>query len=268
MTVIGAELGTARGAGPVGPVPGSRPAVNRRSVLRYSGMPLALVLASLLLYVWVHGHTLDSIEGRLLNATLIRESVLRHLQLVIVSTAIVVAMAVPLGVLLTRPFARPLVPVVVGFANVGQTIPSLGVLVLLAILVGVGFWPVIVALTLYAFLPVLRNTMVGLRHVDPAVIEAGRGMGMTRWKVLWRIELPLAVPILLAGVRTAMVINVGTATIAVLINAGGMGSIIFDGIVQNRSVVLIAGSVMTAILALAVDYVAGIAEEVLSPRGL
>lgn len=231
-------------------------------------MPVALAIAGVLLYLWVHNQTLDSIEARVLNATVIRQSVIRHVQLVVVSTVIVIAVAVPMGVLLTRPFARLLVPVVVGLANIGQTVPSLGVLVILALLFGIGFKYAIIALALYAFLPVLRNTMVGLRQVDPAVIEAGRGMGMTKRAVLWKIELPLSIPILLAGIRTAMVINVGTAAIAVLINAGGLGTIIYAGIVQSRTPVLIAGSVMTAILALFVDYLAGVAEELLSPRGL
>ena len=252
--------------------PGQRPGgvgVRRRSDLKhYLIMPVALVLASVALYLWVHGKTLDSIEGRLLNATVIRQSVLRHLQMVAISTAIVIAIAVPLGILLTRSSARPLVPIVIGLANIGQMVPSLGVLVILALLFGIGVKYAVIALVLYALLPVLRNTMVGLRQVDPAVIEAGRGMGMTKRAVLWKIELPLAVPIVLAGVRTAMVINVGTATIAVLTSAGGLGTIVYGGIVQYRSTVTIAGSVMTGILALSVDYLAGIAEEVLSPRGL
>lgn len=231
-------------------------------------MPIALLVASVLLYLWVRSKTLDSIERRSLNGTVVRTALVRHLELVAVSTLIVVVIAIPLGVLLTRPFARYLVPFVVGLANAGQTVPSLGVIVLLAVYFGIGFKYAVIALALYAFLPVLRNTMVGLRQVDPAVIEAGRGMGMTQRAVLLKIELPLAVPIVLAGIRTAVVINVGTAAIAVLTNAGGLGQIIYDGIVQGRNTVLIAGSVITAIFALAIDYVAGVAEDVLSPRGL
>jgi osmoprotectant transport system permease protein len=237
-------------------------------VRRYAAMPAALVVTSVLLYLWVTSKELDSIEARVLDAEVIRAAVVQHLKLVAVSTAIVIGAAVPLGILATRPIARPLVPVIVGLGNVGQALPSLGVIVLLAIVWGVGFRYAVVALVLYAFLPVLRNTMVGLRQVDPFIVEAGRGQGMTRGAVLLRIELPLAVPVILAGVRTALVINVGTATIAVLTNAGGLGEVIYAGIVQGRSTVLIAGSVMAAVLALGVDYVAGIVEEVLSPRGL
>ena len=159
-------------------------------------------------------------------------------------------------------------PFIVGAANFGQAVPSLGVLVVLAMLWGIGFKYAVVALVLYAFLPVLRNTMVGLQQVDSFTKEAARGQGMSKLSVLLGLELPLAVPVILAGVRTALVINVGTATIAVLTNAGGLGQIIYAGIVHDRTTVLVAGSVMTAIFALAVDYCAGVAEQWLSPRGL
>jgi osmoprotectant transport system permease protein len=239
-----------------------------RRVLRYAGMPLALAVTCVVLYWWVGTQTLDSIEQRVLNASVIESALLQHVRLVAVSTAIVVTAAVPTGILLTRSFARRLVPFVVGTANVGQSVPSLGVLVVLALVWTIGFKAAVVALVLYAFLPVLRNTMVGLQQVDPFITEAGRGQGMTSMSVLLRIEVPLAVPVILAGIRTALVINVGTATIAVLTNAGGLGEIIYAGIVQGRSTVLIAGSVLTAVFALGVDYLAGIAEELLSPRGL
>jgi osmoprotectant transport system permease protein len=180
----------------------------------------------------------------------------------------VVALAIPLGILLTRRFARRIAPATLAVINALQSVPSFGVIVLLAILFGVGFRYAVIALVIYAFLPILRNTMVGLEQVDPAVIEAGQGMGMTRRSILWRLELPLAVPVMLAGVRTALMINVGTATIAVLTNAGGLGRIIYTGIQLAREPVLITGAVLTAVLALTVDYIAGIVEEHLSPRGL
>lgn len=235
---------------------------------RYLFMPAVLTVVCVALYLWVESKELDSIEQRLLNTDVVVDSVVRHLELVGLSTVFVIALAVPLGVLLTRPFARPFVPPVIGLGNMGQAIPSLGVIALLALLFGIGFRYAVIALVVYAFLPVLRNTMVGLQQVDPAVIESGRGMGMTKAAVLARIEMPLAVPVVLAGVRTALVINVGTATIAVLTNAGGLGTIIFSGIVQNRRTVLITGSILAAVLALFVDYVAGVAEDKLRPRGL
>jgi osmoprotectant transport system permease protein len=133
---------------------------------------------------------------------------------------------------------------------------------------GVGFWMAVVALVLYALLPVLRNTMVGIRQVDPALIDAGRGMGMSAAEVLRTIELPLAVPVMLAGIRVALILNVGVATLAAFTNAGGLGSVISSGIALDRMPVLIVGSALTMALALTVDWLAGLAERVLRPRGI
>jgi len=159
-------------------------------------------------------------------------------------------------------------PPVIAVANIGQAVPSIGVLVILALVWTTGFWPAIIALVAYSMLPVLRNTMVGLEQVDQSVIEAGRGMGMTKGAVLRKIELPLAVPVILAGVRTALVINVGTATLATFVNAGGLGVIINGGLVSNRPMITFVGSVLTAVLALTIDHLGGIAEGQLSPKGL
>jgi osmoprotectant transport system permease protein len=115
---------------------------------------------------------------------------------------------------------------------------------------------------------VLLNTMVGLDQVDESVLEAGRGMGMSAFDVLRRLELPLAVPIILAGVRTALVINVGTATLTTYINAGGLGDVIVAGLSTNRVLVQVVGAVLTAVLALLIDYLAGLAEDFLRPKGL
>ncbi|MCA1782203.1 MAG: ABC transporter permease subunit [Intrasporangiaceae bacterium] len=131
-----------------------------------------------------------------------------------------------------------------------------------------GTVPVVVSLVAYSFLPILRNTMVGLDQVDKAVLEAGRGMGMSNSLVLRRLELPLAVPVILAGVRTALVLNVGTAALAFLFGGGGLGETIQAGFQLNRTPVLIFGALSVAILALLVDYLAGLVEEFLTPRGL
>jgi osmoprotectant transport system permease protein len=239
-----------------------------KGVWRYAAMPLFCAAVLGALYLYVSGQQLDSIEARRLTSEFITASTLRHLYLVGVSTVLVIAIAVPLGILLTRPFMRRVTPSIMAVASTGQAVPSIGVIVVLALAFGFGVRYAIAALVLYAFLPVLRNTMVGLEQVDESVIEAGRGMGMTKRQVLGRIELPLAVPVVLAGVRTALVINVGTAAIATLTNAGGLGDIIYTGLVQSRRIVILTGAVLTAVLALLVDYVAGIAEDVLRPRGL
>jgi osmoprotectant transport system permease protein len=240
-----------------------------RSLVGWLLMPVLLALASALLYLYVRAQELDSIEARSLNADRLTESLVRHVQLTAVSTALVIAIAVPLGVLLTRPATRRIRPAVLTLANIGQAVPTIGVLALLAVaFLFLGFNAAVVGLVAYAVLPVLRNTMVGLEQVDESVLEAGRGMGLSRSQVLRRIELPLAVPIILAGVRTALIINVGTATLATFINGGGLGDIIVAGLATNRVLVQIVGAALTALLALLVDYLAGVVEDVLRPKGL
>lgn len=222
----------------------------------------------LALYLWVDGQTLDSIERRRVNVDFILMATQQHIELTLVSTALVLAIAIPVGILLTRPFARAITPPAVAVFNIGQAVPSIGLVVLLALIWTIGFWPAIAALVAYSALPVLRNTMVGLQQVDESIIESARGMGMSKLGVLRRVELPLAIPVILAGIRTALVINVGTATLAVFINGGGLGLIITTGIVQGRELVTIVGSILTAVLALSIDYIAGLVEDVLRPRGL
>jgi osmoprotectant transport system permease protein len=240
----------------------------RRSLAGYLVTPAVCLVVLVALALYVNSQTLDSIEERRLTLDFILQAFVQHVTLTLVSTAFVLVVAVPVGILLTRPFARRAVAPAVAVFNIGQALPSIGVLVLLAIVWGIGFWPAVVALVAYSALPVLRNTVVGLQQVDPAVIESGRGMGMSRRGVLTRIELPLAVPVILTGLRTALVINVGTAALAALTNAGGLGTIIITGLVQNRPIVTVVGSVLTAVLALFIDYVGRVAEDVLRPRGL
>ncbi|MDN5858716.1 MAG: ABC transporter permease [Pseudonocardia sp.] len=239
-----------------------------RVVAGYLVTPVLLAVVLLALYLYVSRQNLDSIEARLVAIDFILQSTLRHVILTAVSTALVLIIAVPVGIMLTRPFASRITTPAVAVFNIGQAVPSIGLLVLFAIGWGVGFWPAIVALVAYSALPVLRNTMVGLTQVDSTYVESGRGMGMSKLGVLTRIELPLAVPVILTGLRTALVINVGTATLAALINAGGLGDIIIGGITTGRNLVLIVGSVLTAVLALLIDYLGRVAEAVLRPKGL
>lgn len=237
--------------------------------LRYLTAPVFIVLVCTALYVYLSGLELDSIEQRFINWDFISLAIVEHLQLTAVATLLIVALAVPLGVFLTRPGAKRLTPAFIGLANVGQAVPSVGLLVLLALVYKIGFQSAIIALVVYGLLPVLRNTMVGLQQLDQSIIEAGRGMGMGKMRVLLRIELPLAVPVILAGIRTALVIAVGTATLAALTNAGGLGRLINQGFAQGRvETIGLAGGVLAAALALLVDWLAGIAEDLLRPKGL
>ena len=235
---------------------------------RYLIMPAFLLAVCVALYLWVGSIELDSIEQRTLNREYIVQRVIQHLEISAIATVIVVALAVTAGVILTRPFMSSVSEYIVSVASIGQAIPSIGVIVLMAMWVAFNARIAIIALVIYAFLPVLRNTMVGIRQVDSSVIEAGRGMGMTKMSVLFRIEMPLAIPIMLAGIRTALIIVVGTTTLATFIDAGGMGDIINSGIKLSRNSILVTGAVLTGVLALTIDYIAGIVEDVLRPKGL
>lgn len=231
-------------------------------------LPLVVLIMLGGIWAYVSSIQLDSIETRALALDVVLTALWQHVQLVIASAFLTIAIGVPLGVLLTRPGTRRAGAIVLAAANASQAVPSIGVLVVLAIVFGVGFWMAVVALVLYAVLPVLRNTMVGIRQVDPTLIDAGRGMGMSPREVLYTIELPLAVPVMLAGIRVALILNVGVATLAAFTNAGGLGSVISSGIALHRMPVLVVGSALTIALALTVDWLAGLAERALHPRGI
>lgn len=247
----------------------------RAKLVHYFGMPLFLLAVTGALLLYIQGSELDSIETRSLAAGVQFTRLQQHLLLTGVSTFFVLLLAIPLGIAATRPRVRQYAPIVIGLGNAGQAIPSLGALALLFFLFRTVDWlpstgtiPVVVSLVAYSFLPILRNTMVGLDQVNKDVLEAGRGMGMSNRLVLRRLELPLAVPVILAGVRTALVLNVGTAALAFLFGGGGLGETIQAGFQLNRRPVLIFGAVSVAILALLVDYLAGLVEEFLTPQGL
>jgi osmoprotectant transport system permease protein len=184
-----------------------------------------------------------------------------HLFLVVISTVVAVAIGVPLGILLARRpgWRRP----ILGFANVCQTIPSLalfGFLIPLPFIGGVGARTAIVALVVYALLPIVRNTYTGIANVDPAVREAGRGMGMTDRELLVLVELPLAAGVIFSGIRVATVIGVGVATIAAAVGAGGLGVYIFRGVSVVDDTLILAGALPAALLALAADGLLGLVE--------
>jgi osmoprotectant transport system permease protein len=202
--------------------------------------------------------------------------ILEHLFLVVIATGMAVVIGVPLGILLTR---RPnLRKPVLGLANIMQTVPSLALfgflipvnlyLFQVRILGGIGARTAIVALVLYALLPIIRNTYTAINNVDPARREAARGMGMTDRQILFQVELPNAVFVILAGIRTALTINVGTVPLAFLIGAGGLGELIFTGIDLMEPGLLLAGAIPTALLAVLVDALIGQAQYWLVPRGV
>src|SRR6266851_4173353 len=186
------------------------------------------------------------------------ERTAEHIGLVATSMAIALIIGLPLGVALVR--RRTLQRWVLGVANIVQTIPSLalfGFLIPVPWIGGVGANTAIVALALYALLPILRNTCTGIEEVDAAVIESARGMGMTPQQVLWQVELPLAAPVLLAGIRVATVLCIGVTTIAAAIGAGGLGVFIFRGVAMVNNQVILAGAIPAACLAIAADIALG-----------
>lgn len=185
-----------------------------------------------------------------------------HLWLVLISTAIAILIGIPLGVLLTR--FKILRGPVLSIANVMQTIPSLalfGFLIPLPYIGGIGARTATVALVLYALLPIIRNTVTGILGVDAPVREAAVGMGLTEWQILWQVEIPLAASVILTGVRVAVVITIGVAVIAAAVGAGGLGEYIFRGLRQNDNQLLLAGAGISAIMALAADFLLGLLEK-------
>jgi osmoprotectant transport system permease protein len=194
------------------------------------------------------------------SAEILRESAW-HLVLVGVSIAIATGIGVPLGILLTRRQAWQ--RFVLGAAGVVQTIPSLalfGFLLPVPVIGGIGARTALVALTLYGLLPILRNTVTGIAGVDPAIREAGRGMGMTDRQLLVQVELPLAASVILAGIRVATVVGIGVATIAAAIGAGGLGVFIFRGVAMVDNRTILAGALPAALLAVGADVALGAVE--------
>jgi osmoprotectant transport system permease protein len=181
-----------------------------------------------------------------------------HLILVLIAMAFAIAIGVPLGMLIVH--RKTLRNIALTLASIFQTIPSLalfGFLIPIPFIGGIGRRTAIVALVLYALLPILRNTYVGLTGIDPTVLEAAEAMGMTQSQILWRVRLPLARAVILAGIRTATIITIGVATIAAAIGAGGLGTFIFRGVAMVSDAVILAGAIPAALLAIAADLLLG-----------
>jgi osmoprotectant transport system permease protein len=200
------------------------------------------------------------------NKLEIADLTFEHLWMVGVSTFLAVAVGIPLGILITRKpvLQKP----VIAAANIVQTIPSLALFGFLLPAPWIGDRAgrlAVLALTLYALLPLIRNTYTGIKGVDRAVVEAARGMGLTDWQLLYKVELPLAASVILAGVRVAIVISIGLATIAAAIGAGGLGELIFRGLAMVNNDVILAGAIPAALMALAADTLLGWLEKRLSP---
>lgn len=230
--------------------------------------PIAILVVLAGFAVWLATADLTPTERTTLNPADILALTGQHLVLTLQSTVLVLLIGIPLGVVLTRGPLRRASPYVLAVANFGQAAPAVGLIVLLAAWLGLNSSSAVIALVLYGILPVLRNTMIGVQSVDARLVEAGRGMGMSAFSVLMRVELPLAVPVMLSGIRTALVLLVGTASLATFVGAGGLGLLITTGVTLFLPKVLIAGALLVALLALSIDWLGRVVETVARPKGL
>ncbi len=226
-------------------------------ILKFLIVPILLVGMGIGVVIYVVENPTDSMVARMLTYDFIISSMEKHLLMVFVSMLGAIAVGVPVGIMLSRPSFYYVGKVIENVVNVGQTVPSLAILALFFTFLGLGFNTAVFALWLYSILPILRNTFAGIMSVQPEVVESAKGMGMSPWRVLSRIELPIAYPIIIAGIRTAIVINVGTATLATFIGAGGLGDMIVTGISVRREMVTFTGAALSALLAILLDYIIG-----------
>lgn len=200
------------------------------------------------------------------RSDLIIDAFLQHLFLSFVSLAIGVLISLPIGMIVARH--RKYAEFIIGVTAVFQTIPSLALFGFLVPLIGIGSKTALIALIIYALLPILRNTYAGLTGVDQSIIEAGRGMGMTPNQILKKIELPMALPFIMAGIRTATVLTVGIATLATFVGAGGLGDIIYRGLQSYNNELVLAGALPVALMALLFDFALKMLEKKVTPKGL
>ena len=236
--------------------------------LRWVLQPLLCVVAVAGALVYVNVADISESEKRSLAVSSLLTLLREHMVVSLAATLLTCLIAIPVGVALTRGPMRRYSKPIITVAGFGQAAPAIGLIALGAVLFGIGSLGAIVALTVYGALPIIANTVVGLDGVDQRLVEAARGMGMSARSTLLKIELPLALPVIIAGVRTALVLIVGTAALASFTGAGGLGQLITTGIKLQQTTTLIVGAILVAALALAIDWLARVVEIVASPKGL
>lgn len=216
-------------------------------------------------WTWALAHLFPALPQSTFPTATVGELVLQHLGIVLLSSALTIAVGVPLGIWVTRASGRDFREIVAAGVDVGQTFPPVAVLALVVPWLGLGAAPAVVALFLYGMFPVVSNTVAGIDGVPPAVLDAARGMGMGRWRILLTVEVPLAARVMMAGVRTSVIVNIGTATVAAAAGAGGLGSPIFSGINLQNGAFVLEGAVAAALLAVLADALLAGVEEALAP---
>ncbi len=228
-----------------------------RNIFKWFVIPLLLISLGVIITIYVVNNPTDTLVARALTYENIFRALREHLGLLLVSMAGAIVVGISVGIMLSRPSLFYVGRGVENVVNIGQTVPSLAVLALFFAVLGLGFNVAVFALFLYSILPILRNTYAGIRNVEPHIVEAARGMGMSPLRILTQIELPIAYPIITAGIRTAIVINVGAATLATFIGGGGFGDLIVTGLSVGRSMVIFAGAGLVAITAIVLDHIVG-----------
>lgn len=235
---------------------------------RWILQPLLCVLAVVGALVYVKFAEVSDSERRSLAVPELLVLLRQHMAISLAATLLTCLIAIPLGIMLTRGSMRRFAKPIITVAGFGQAAPAIGLIALGAVLFGIGGLGAVAALTVYGALPIVANTVVGLDGVDRRLIEAARGMGMSSMSTLLRIELPLAMRVIIAGVRTALVLIVGTAALASFTGAGGLGQLITTGIKLQQTTTLVVGAILVAALALSIDWLARIVEMVAAPKGV
>lgn len=262
MTVIPPEIDVEREASAFYVEP------TRLGLGRWLLQPLACIVAVVGCLVYVNVTQVSESEQRSLGVSHLLTLLRQHMTVSLAATVLTCVVAIPLGILLTRGSMRRFSKPIITVAGFGQAAPAIGLIALGAVIFGIGEVGAIVALTVYGALPIVANTVIGLDGVDPRVVEAARGMGMSAFSTLLRVELPLALRVIIAGVRTALVLIVGTAALASFTGAGGLGELITIGIKLQQTVTLVVGAILVAALALFIDWLARVVEMVAAPKGL
>ena len=232
-------------------------------LLKRSLLFVGAIIVVLALLVW--GIGLETIRARQVDLVYLGQ---QHMILVFSSMFFALLVGIPSGILLSRPAARGIAEYVMQIFNVGNTLPPLAVLALAMVVIGIGDTPAIIALFLASLLPIVRNTHTALDSLPPGLREAGRGIGMTFWQRLRWVEIPMALPVIFGGIRTAVVMNIGVMAIAAVIGAGGLGLLLLNGIGGSDIRMLIAGALMICLLAIVLDWLLHRLQVVLTPKGI
>jgi len=229
-------------------------------------LPLFYISLMAVLIIYNVENPTDSMTARMLSYSVVFKMLQQHTTLVVFACSAAILTSIPLAILITRPKLKKYAPLFDNPVNVAQTVPSLAIIAIFYTYLDIGFQTALFALWLYSLLPILRNTSIGIQNIEPEIIEAARGMGMRNWRILVRIELPLALPIIMSGIRTSIVVCTGAAALSTFIGAGGLGDLIVTGLSLVRYQIIYVGAILCALLAILIDNLLGSLELYLKNR--